>query len=234
LGKCTAAKECNYSKPELTSVQDLYYNFGGNFWNNNSGWLDGGTHHCQWFGITCNEDGLVANIRLRNNNLVSLRKEELFQVCSFKELKVLDLAGNQLDEPMIRGSLPTFPRLEHIDISDNLFTGHADMTFSSATSYVNFSNNQFTSSSFKRFKAAYENLNDVYLSNNNIRQDSSKMFYNIPPNIKELLLSSNSIYGTLPIFLLERLKQIVMANNNIVGTFPDFPDSAPLLRELDL
>jgi hypothetical protein len=62
-----------------------------------------------------------------------------------------------------------------------------------------------------------------------------EIFDNIPPNIQELILLSNQINGNLPNpFPLRYLTHFAMANNNIDGNLPDFPDSSPLLRELDL
>ena len=98
-------------------------------------------------------------INLRNNNL-SLPGSDVFLnlVGDFKELKVLDLAENKLTGDLPSGIIPTLSKLERIDISSNAFTGHIDMTFPSSTSYVNFSHNQFTGVSFKRFNAAFESL----------------------------------------------------------------------------
>jgi Leucine-rich repeat (LRR) protein len=222
----------------------VYMNYVGD-WYDNTGWSDVSYKswsdktipHCELFGITCNEDGLVTEIILRNNNLNGLGSDGLylFFYGAFKELKVLDLAENELTGDLPSGFIPAFLKLEHIDISNNAFTGHIDMTFPSSTSYVNFSHNQFTDVSFKRFNAAFESLKVVDLSNNNISQDASKMFFNIPPKIEELFLSSNSIRGKLPHpFPLQHLIRFNMSDNDIDGSLPDFPGSAPLLRELDL
>jgi hypothetical protein len=254
LGNCSKAVEVDGDPVQLEKLWLVQiYNFtGGKDWHNNTGWSnETNSHcqslgitcnenetnsHCQSFGITCNEDGLVTEIELRNNNLTGLGyKVFVSLVGAFKELKVLDLAENELTGDLRSGYIPTLSKLERIDLSNNAFTGHIDMTFPSSTSYVNFSHNRFTGISFKRFNAAYETLEVVDLSNNNISRDASKIFYNIPLNIDQLFLSSNAIKGNLPDpFPLEHLIRFAMADNEVNGNLPDFPTSTPLLRELDL
>ncbi len=225
---------------EKSTLESLLYFTGVEYWYNYTGWwYNDSIPHCQWFGITCNKDGLVTKIELRNNNLTGglspIYDVILSLVGAFKELKKLVLAENKLTGDLSSSYIPTFLQLEHIDISNNAFTGHVDMTFRSSTSYVNFSHNCFSGVSFKRFNAAYETLKIVDLSNNNISQDASKLFNNIPPNIGKLFLSSNAIKGNLPDpFPLEHLTLFNMSDNSVDGYLPDFPGSAPLLREIDL
>ena len=151
---------------------------------------------------------------------------------SFKELKVLDVAENNIYGFLPSILITTLLKLEHIDISNNgmwagtehNYDGFVDMSFPSSTSYVNYSHNQFSGVSFKRFNAAYETLKVLDLSNNKISQDLSTIFYNIPPNIQELLLSSNLIKGNLPDpFPLQTIISFAIAKNSIDGTLPNFP-----------
>ena len=240
-GNCTMARRDPIDPIENESggLSFLYSSFGGDDWKDNTGW-DSDTPHCEWFGITCNEDGLVTEINLRHNNLTGFGDMVLWilnNYAFFKELKVLDLAENKLTGSLDFDSTytPTLFKLEHIDISNNALTGHADMTFPSPTSYVNFSHNSFTGVSFKKVNPAYESLKVVDLGNNMISQDSSTIFYNIPPSIQELLLSSNSIAGELPNpFPLGNLIRIYMSKNDMDGSLPDFPGTASLIREIDL
>jgi len=83
--------------------------------------------------------------------------------------------------------------LKHIDKSNNVFTGYADMSFTTTTFYANFSHNEFAGVSLRRFNAAYQTLKVVDLSYNNISQDASKIFDDVPPNINSL--PAKSCYG---------------------------------------
>jgi hypothetical protein len=233
LGKCSKAEEAAYDVTEKGALRAFYVYLGGFDWYNSYGWLDNATPHCQWFGISCNDNGLVTKIELRSNNLrsnniVGEGNQVFYTLIGLKELKVINVANNTLTGELSSGYIPMFVRLEHIDLSDNEFSGHADLTLPSSTLYVNFSHNLLSSVGFKRFNAAYETLKVVDLSNNNIRQDASKLFYNIPPNIQELFLSSNLINGNLPDpFQLKNAIRFAIANNKIEGTVPNFPEYAP-------
>ena len=57
---------------ESLALKGIYYTTGGNYWVNNIGWYDEETHHCEWFGISCNENEGVTVIDLENNNLTGL------------------------------------------------------------------------------------------------------------------------------------------------------------------
>ncbi len=126
---------------ENNYLRYVYSSTGGDDWHDNTGWSDDSvTSHCQWFGIKCNEDGLVIEINLRNNNLTGTGQSVFDGLLgAFKELKVLDLAENKLTGDLPFKCIPTFLKLEHIDVSNNALIGHADMTFPSLTSYANFS-----------------------------------------------------------------------------------------------
>jgi hypothetical protein len=238
-GNCSKAAEPVFDYHGALSA--LYTYSGGESWYDNTGWGDWTTEWSDWttdvcqtgmFGITC-ENGVVTELRLRNNNLVASGSNAFWSlVGALKELRVLDLAGNQLTGELPLGYIRTFLKLEKIDISYNYFTGYADMAFPSSTWYVDFSHNQFTSFRFFKFNAAYETLAYVDLSHNDIDQDTSYVFNNIPPNIQTLILASNSLWGSLPEpFPLSTLIQFDMADNSISGNLPPFPVS---LQELDL
>jgi hypothetical protein len=46
----------------------IYDKLGGDYWFDNTDWLNGEVPHCDWFGIKCKEDR-VSSIILQNNNL---------------------------------------------------------------------------------------------------------------------------------------------------------------------
>jgi hypothetical protein len=103
------------------------------------------------------------------------------------------LAENKLAGTIPLGYFPSFLVLKHIDKSNNVFTGYADMSFTTTTFYANFSHNEFAGVSLRRFNAAYQTLKVVDLSYNNISQDASKIFDDVPPNINSL--PAKSCYG---------------------------------------
>jgi hypothetical protein len=102
---------------------------------------------------------------LRGNNLAG-SGEDVFGslVGTFKKLEVIDLVENKLTGTTPLGYFPSFLMLKHIDKSNNVFTGYADMSFTTTTFYANFSHNEFTGVSLRRFNAAYQTLKVVDLS----------------------------------------------------------------------
>jgi len=231
--KCLEAAKWGISSPASDKVElEMFYkSTGGEHWFNNDGWLDD-EGHCNWFGVTCN-DGLVTEINLRNNNVTGA---EAISSLILPELTWLDLAENNLWGPVPRGVTPYLRKLRHIDISENQFSGHADMMFAPSAVHANYSHNKFTSAGFNGFNAAYESMRVVDLSSNRINQAVSKLFDNIPPNLEQLILSDNNIRGALPdpFPSLGNLRRLAISNNNVNGPLPDFSRSTPRVRELDL
>ncbi|KAL7534283.1 hypothetical protein ACHAXR_005772, partial [Thalassiosira sp. AJA248-18] len=69
-------------------LERIYNNTGGIYWFENTGWsseLD----HCEWYGITCDDEGYVTEIMMRQNNIT----EDLSKLY---KLRTLDLAENNL------------------------------------------------------------------------------------------------------------------------------------------
>ena len=47
---------------ERTSLEAIYDNTGGQEWTNNDGLMDDNVNHCQWYGISCGDDGRITRI----------------------------------------------------------------------------------------------------------------------------------------------------------------------------
>ena len=242
---CAKAAMSEYQPIEKSQLEAFYHQTGGDYWYDNTGWLDEKTPHCQWFGLTCNDDGLLVEIDLKRNNLTGTDALYLKLFNDFtssglvwtqlRKVKVLDLSDNNLSGNVDAYYIRDLLSLEHIDISNNLFDGYAEMQFPPSTMYANFSHNNFIGVSFKRFNPAYETLKVVDLGNNKFSQDAAEVFLNIPPNLDDLILSNNAIVGNLPNpFPCKNIRRFAIANNFLSGSLPDFPGSTPRLQELDL
>lgn len=218
---------------ERGKLERLYTDTGGQYWFNNEGWKDeNDLEHCNWYGVTCNDQNYLTEIYLRNNNLTG----HTCWACriDFEDLIKLDLAQNQIS--MEKSSRLLYNRkLEYIDMSENVMTGHVDVLIFPAATLVNFSHNQFASAGFKRFREAYDTLRVVDMSSNYISQDASEIFLNIPPTLETVDFSNNDIGGFIPEkFPIERVQFFAMSNNSISGPLPDFPNTSPKLRSLIL
>mmetsp|Transcript_12632 Transcript_12632/g.24040 ORF Transcript_12632/g.24040 Transcript_12632/m.24040 type:complete len:1810 (+) Transcript_12632:137-5566(+) len=204
---------------EITSLQMLYVQTGGQSWLNNTGWLDERVGHCRWHGVTCNAQGFVTDINLRGNNLEGGPPSA---IDSFSELTSFNLAENKLTGPLNSTAFYKLQSLFQVDISMNMFTGHADMYFSSSIMYVNYSSNHFSSAGFKRFNPAYKTMRVVDLSNNELDMEAEDLFRNLPVNVAELVLSNNTLRGAFPdpFPSLGELTRFAIDNNDIKGPMP--------------
>jgi hypothetical protein len=87
----------------------FFFGLKGLAWKRNEGWMNTTLHHCDWFGISC-EDELVTGISLSNNRLAILEDTSIqrgdkplpSEVGLLRNLKTLDISGN-----FITGSLPS-------------------------------------------------------------------------------------------------------------------------------
>jgi len=78
------------SKLSSYEVLSKFYDAtSGGSWRRNSYWKQDGVSVCQWYGITCSEEGQVEEIVLSANNLVGTVPHEIFQLPYLKTL-VLD------------------------------------------------------------------------------------------------------------------------------------------------
>ena len=91
----TTSCEVVESSPEFqrNTLVAFFDQMGGPYWKTSTNWLNPAVDVCNWFGITCNGNGQVTAIRLRNNDLTKTPPESIF---SLPELRILDLAENTL------------------------------------------------------------------------------------------------------------------------------------------
>ena len=114
----------------------------GKDWENNEGWM-GRTNVCTWFGVGCDENGLITSLTLSNNNLngpipadlsilgsvhtIELHKNRLngempSSLFDMSELKILYLDDNEL-EGEISDKIGQMSKLEKLTLNDNEFSG---------------------------------------------------------------------------------------------------------------
>jgi len=239
----------------VESLQGIYDETGGDHWTNNTGWMTNASH-CEWYGILCDDDGHVIELKLKSNNITGEYPSDFLS--KLYKLKTLDLADNNLWGTMAgtydpydyndddwgswaaieidRSIFFNLRELTHVDLSQNNLSGEVDVLFAPALEHVNFSHNNFTSiNSFKTFKRSHGTLRICDLSFNSIQQEASKFLKNMPPNLEQLFLSNNLIERNLPKSLesLAYLRQFSIGFNRLSGELPDFSTSFPNLQELN-
>jgi len=212
---------------------------------------------CNWFGITCDEEGYVIEINLPNNNLTGTFPAD--SLSSLYKLQRLLLNNNALHGIMARifdknadydddtnyeewvtdASLFFNLRdLTYVDLSQNNLSGEVDVLFAPALQYTNFSHNNFTSiNSFKKFKRSQQTLTVCDVSHNFINTSATDLMKHVPTNIEQFIMSSNLIHGSLLTSSLEELaslRRFDMSMNSLSGELPDFSNVYPNLQVSDL
>ena len=124
---------------------DLYAGTDGDHWTDHDGWLGDAGTECDWFGVTCDADGVhVVALSLPSNNLENAQPlasgllapltqlQILFindntltgplpELSALTSLQVLAASGNEFVGPI--PGLSALTQLTTFDVSDNAFTG---------------------------------------------------------------------------------------------------------------
>lgn len=83
---------------ELSILKSFYNSIGGSSWKRRTNWMNEKLSVCNWFGVTCNDQGKVVEITLPSNNLVGTVTPYIFIL---KFMKVLNLSDNKIDLPLV-------------------------------------------------------------------------------------------------------------------------------------
>jgi len=201
------ALECgSRTKEKEREILELFFHTcGGEYWKNSENWLDQDKDYCDWFGISCHDEGLVDSILMGSNNIIGTPPKELFQL---EHLKWLWLYSNPI----------TFG-FEEIERATKLSSLLLDSTSTTSISGVG------KALSLTEFDMRFNNLEGL------VPDDEMRNLV----NLVSLSLSDNSLSGPLPPSLgeLTNLKKLRLGNNKFEGTLPDFSDH-PDLISLDL
>jgi Leucine-rich repeat (LRR) protein len=246
---------------EKVSLEAMYNETNGKNWTNNDGWMNETVDHCQWYGISCDDEGYVTSIDLRDNNLegqfpVYTRRVALdpwvggwihildnewvfskYGLAKLYELKTLDLANNKLTGTIEYAPLYNLRVLTHFDVSGNQLRGEVDALVAPSLTYAAFSSNNFTTMRrFQKYKVSLQTLRYCDVSNNAIQEDANDLLENVPPSIVQFIASNNQINGSLPASVnnLQKLRQFNMSSNALSGELPVFAGSILSLQELDV
>jgi hypothetical protein len=107
---------------ERDALIALYYNTGGDYWKNNTGWLGAAGSENSWFGVTVeNINGLdhVTKIALVNNKLTGSIPAELGNLT---QLQYIYFDYNKLNGP-VTGDFTNLTNLKKLVLDNNLLTG---------------------------------------------------------------------------------------------------------------
>ena len=177
----------------VSALEDLFIATGGpaGSWVNSTGWMTS-TPACQWFGVTCNAAGNVAQIALVNNGLSG---QLTFALSSLYELTQLDLSLN----PGLTGTLP--PQWMALNLTAINFRG------ASLSGYVPPS-----------VVCSWSSLQYLDLSNNQLLGPLPSCLGSLP-QLLQLSLGENALTGPIPSSYagLSSLQLFDVAHNQLTG-----------------
>lgn len=195
------------SGPERQALENLYLSTGGASWIDSGGWNGAPGSECEWFGVHCFDNAVVA-LDLPANNLQNALPAELTNLTS---LQFLGLRGNQLSGP-VPAWIASFTSLEVLDLGHNQFSGPLDPAiFGPGTP------------------------NRLWLDNNTI-DGAIPETVSDAVDLEGLWLKGNELSGAVPSGLsaLESLNYLWLADNQLSGPIPQDLGEAPALLELSL
>lgn len=177
------------SLAECMALVDLYQSTNGTKWHNNSGWLNA-PNLCEWYGLICDEDGLLIGIDLHDNRLQGTLPNSLGNL---KNLHLLGLWENQLSGT-IPSSIGNLTALSILDLSNNSLTGPLPTEMKKLS-----------------------NLTSLWACNNQLSGPIPSQLNELD-NLKSLNLESNQLSGDFPLALIDKpaLTELLLGHNALI------------------
>ena len=199
-----------------------------------SGWWSGETDHdsdhCDWSGITCNEEGHVIAVYYRASGELSKLK-----FSSFPSLRTIDLHDGRLSG-RIPHQIGSLTKVIYLDLSRNELSGSIPDQIAALTklTYLDLSRNELSGSIPPQINTL-TSLNYLDLSHNELNG-------RIPQQIGTLIrlthldLYSNELSGSIPdeIDTLTELAYLDLSNNVLNGSIPHQLGALAKLTYFDL
>ena len=151
-------------KTERAILEFMYKQMGGVHWKKSTKWLQE-DDICEWYGITCNEDGKVEEINMKNNGLSNSFPSEIYSLPALMELtlnsntvsfsfKGISKASNLRVLDLMNTGLSSLESVEELDLTNvqtlklasNALQGEIPSSLFQLSNLVeiNLSHNQFT------------------------------------------------------------------------------------------
>lgn len=150
-GDCATENDVlNACAPELGFLRALYTSLAGTNWDDDGGWSNPfDNDYCDWPYVTCNGDGRVTELRLKDDGLGGALPTSGWEVMD--ELLAFELESDGSIFNGVEGSIPAqlfeLPKIEEVRFSSNRLSGAFPATISGATTLkiFYFSNSNQTS-----------------------------------------------------------------------------------------
>ena len=206
---CEGTKEQDPKRYECLTLVQVAVETHFSMWTKKGGWLEppsaearakalagGLPAHCQWYGITCNENGHVAELYLAQNGLRGTIPEVIQWLP--------ELTGLYLDANQLVGQIPTglkfLTNLEQWQLSKNKLEG-----------------------TIPAWVGQIPHLKDLYLSKNSFSGSIPQFRRHSSSVLREVSLDNNDFTGTIPSSLMQHttLQSLALSHNRLHGPVPD-------------
>ena len=203
---------CNEVSSERKILLRLYQRCGGIEWYRKDGWA-GNDDVCQWFGVSCHEDGSIKAIDLSANNLVNEPPWEIFEL---QRLESLVLSSNPIGFSF--GGLDKARRLVELRLDSIGLSSVEGLEQGTGLTNLNLRFNDLEGT-FPQEMLALTNLRELNVANN--RLDSQVPNLSKLTQLRSLRLGDNAFSGPLPSFEdMVVLATIDLSDNLLSGSIP--------------
>eukprot|EP00985_Skeletonema_marinoi_P018427 scaffold10296_cov84-Skeletonema_marinoi.AAC.3 len=232
---------------ERGSLVSIYTKTNGQNWTKKDGW-DTSVDYCQWYGISCDVDGYVTSINLRNNNLegqfpVYTGYDLVFQISSGM-LNRQTLPSNNEVLSMLQNTwlfqkfgLVNLYNLKSLDLAENKLTGTIDyrpLYNLQFLSHFDVSGNQLSGDLDALVTTS---LTHADFSSNSFTSLRFKKYKGSLQTLRFCDVSNNVIQNNVA-NILENIppntERFFISSNRIYGTLSDSFNNIPKLREFNI
>lgn len=213
---------------DVEIIRKIYISCGGARWLDSTNWLKDGATICSYKGITCSENGDVAEISLRSNNLSGIFPSEVFNI---KTLTRLILEGNSIEIDF--DGIEKADALETIDLTQTGISsvngisrarGLKELFLTSNNIRGTFPSEIFELRRLSKLSLAFNSLSSTLPEN-----------FGVPfGEMRFLDMNENMLEGSLPSILPVNLEMLLLSGNSFSGSIPAGIDSLAALRFVDL
>jgi Leucine-rich repeat (LRR) protein len=209
------ANEENSTDKYILNV--FYFSTSGHEWFDSSGWLST-EYQCEWWGIVCNDEGVIESLETESNNLSGSIPTELGVLT--------DLSRLALSKNTLSGTIPTefglLAELSHLFLGINDLNGTipTELGLLTELSVLVLVFNKLTGSIPTELGLLTE-LSKLALFVNTL-SGSIPTELGLLTELLELYLYQNTLSGTIPteLGLLTELSLLYLYDNTLTGTIP--------------